>query len=59
MNDLVTTILRTRQSDPVAVAFYALARLDEAERAAVVARFNRSFGQCTPPLSVAFTEAKQ
>ena len=43
-------------SNRVSVAFRALASLDEAERAHLVAWFNRTFGQCTPPLSIEFKE---
>lgn len=41
--------------DPVEVAFRAVACLGQADRARLATRFNSVFGQCTPPLTIAFT----
>ena len=59
MTDAVTAIIRSRMPDPVSVAFHAVACLDEQQRRALAEKFNRSFGQCTPPLSIAFMEPTQ
>lgn len=40
--------------DAVEAAFRACACLSDSQRAALERRFNATFGQCTPPLSLAF-----
>lgn len=43
----------------VEVAFRAVACLGDEDRGRFVARFNRAFGQCTPPLTLQFTSGTE
>lgn len=55
--ELIRLVQQAQRLDPVEAAFRACACLSESQRAALERRFNAVFGQCNPPLSLAFHEA--
>lgn len=57
--DLIRRLRVEETRSPVDAAFYAPACLDAEQRAAVAERFNKTFGQCTPPLTIAFKEPSE
>lgn len=52
--NLSQLVQQAHRLDPVEAAFRACACLSESQRAALERRFNAYFGQCSPPLSLAF-----
>jgi hypothetical protein len=54
--ELIRLVQQAQRLDPVEAAFRACACLSESQRAALERRFNAVFGQCTPPLALAFQQ---
>lgn len=56
MAELIRLVQQAHRLDPVEAAFRACACLSESQRAALQRRFNAVFGDCVPPLTLAFNE---
>lgn len=54
--EVIRSCLQMMAADPVEVAFRAIACLDADQREALQQKYNRVFGQCTPPMTMTISE---